>query len=270
MTTEAAAEAPSGLLRALTIQRRVLWALLMREIITRFGRHNLGVLWLFGEPMLFTVGVTALWTLAGMHSGHGIPIAAFAITGYSSVLTWRNTVGRCAAALQSNANLLYHRNVRALDVFLTRILLEIGGTTISFVVLSILFSAIGWIAPPIDLGQVAAGWFMLAWFGGALGLTIGGLTAFGHIVERLWHPISYLLMPLSGAAFMVDWMSPTFQKLILLLPMVHGLELVREGYFGPVVKTHYDLPYMALCCLTLTLVGIYVIRVAGRRVGDAE
>jgi hypothetical protein len=44
------------------IQRRVIGALLMREIITRFGRDNLGVLWLFVEPMMFTLGVTALWT----------------------------------------------------------------------------------------------------------------------------------------------------------------------------------------------------------------
>ena len=29
------------------IQRRVIWALVMREILTRYGRHNIGFLWLF-------------------------------------------------------------------------------------------------------------------------------------------------------------------------------------------------------------------------------
>jgi capsular polysaccharide transport system permease protein len=57
MSTETA---PS-LLHSLGIQRRVLYALLMREIITRFGRENLGVLWLVAEPMLFTLGVATLW-----------------------------------------------------------------------------------------------------------------------------------------------------------------------------------------------------------------
>jgi len=42
-------------LQSLGIQRRVLYALTMREVITRFGRENLGVLWLVGEPMLFTL-----------------------------------------------------------------------------------------------------------------------------------------------------------------------------------------------------------------------
>ena len=45
-------ETVPSLLHSLGIQRRVLHALLMREIITRFGRENLGVLWLVAEPML--------------------------------------------------------------------------------------------------------------------------------------------------------------------------------------------------------------------------
>ena len=62
MTTEST---PS-LLHCLGIQRRVLHALLMREIITRFGREKLGVLWLVGEPMLFTLGVATMWTATGL------------------------------------------------------------------------------------------------------------------------------------------------------------------------------------------------------------
>ena len=75
---------------SLRLQLRVLGALLMREIITRYGRDNLGFLWLFAEPMLFTLGITALWTSAGLAHGSTLPVVAFALTGYSSVLLWRN------------------------------------------------------------------------------------------------------------------------------------------------------------------------------------
>lgn len=37
-------EQAGGLLESLAIQRRVIGALLMREVITRFGRENIGVL----------------------------------------------------------------------------------------------------------------------------------------------------------------------------------------------------------------------------------
>jgi capsular polysaccharide transport system permease protein len=259
-------ESTPSLLHCLSIQRRVLHALLMREIITRFGRENLGVLWLVAEPMLFTLGVATLWTAAGLHHGSPIPIVAFAVTGYSSVLMWRNSANRSGGAITQNKQLLFHRNVRVIDVLATRIALEIGGATGSFIVLSTLFTFIGWMPPPDDLLKVLCGWFMLAWFGASLALLIGAGTAFSDIIERLWHPAAYLLFPLSGAAFMVEWLPAGMQKVVLLLPMVHGVEMLREGYFGHVVRTHYDVGYMALCCLGLSLAGLFVVRQASRRV----
>jgi capsular polysaccharide transport system permease protein len=56
------------------------------------------------------------------------------------------------------------------------------------------------------------------------------------------------------------------RKFVLLLPMVHGVEIVREGYFGNVVPPHYDVIYMATSCLTLSLAGLYVVREASRRI----
>lgn len=262
------ASGSSSLLQSLAVQRRVLGALLMREVITRFGRENIGALWLLAEPMIFTLGVAALWTAAGMNHGSDLPIVAFAVTGYSSVLMWRNTVSRCVGGIQQNANLLYHRNVRVLDVFVTRIVLEMCGATASFVLLSLFFIGIEWIKPPQDLLLVVAGWMMLAWFGAALAILIGAGTAFSEIIDRLWHPAAYLLFPLSGAAFMVDWLPPAAQRAVLTLPMVHGVELLREGYFGELVHTHYDMAYMGAVNLGLTLAGLLLLRHASRRVGS--
>jgi capsular polysaccharide transport system permease protein len=258
-----------SLRRSLQIQGRVIWALLLREVITRFGRRNIGVLWLALEPMLFTLGVAALWTAAGLHHGSSIPIVAFAITGYSSVLMWRNTVGHCVHAIQANFNLLYHRNVQPVDVFLARILLEVVGASASFIVLSLLFVSLGFMAAPVDPLMVAAGWLMLGWFGAALGLLVGAATSFSELVKRLWTPTAYLLFPLSGAAFMVDWLPPASREFILLLPMVHGVEMLREGYFGNVVPVYHDAAYMAGINLVLTFLGLLLVRLASRHV-EAE
>jgi ABC-type polysaccharide/polyol phosphate export permease len=250
----------------LAIQRRVLYALLMREVITRFGRENLGVLWLVGEPMIFTLGVATLWSAAGLSHGSSIPIVAFAVTGYSSVLMWRNATSQCSSAVESNKALLFHRNVLVIDVLLTRIALEIAGATCSFIALSFVFIFIGWMPVPADPLLVLAGWLMLAWFGTSLALLIGAGTAFSEIVHRLWHPAAYLLFPMSGAAFMVDWLPHQLQVIVMWLPMVHGVEILREGYFGSVVRTHYDMGYMATCCLVLSVAGLYLVREASRRI----
>lgn len=251
---------------AWSVQRRVIGALLMREILTRFGRHNIGFLWLFVEPMLFTLGVTALWTATKAAHGSDLPIAAFALTGYSSVLLWRNMPSRCIGAIEPNLSLLYHRQVKVIDIFLARLLLEGGGATISFVVLSLLFISIGWIQPPEDVLQVVFGWLMLAWFGVSLAMLLGALSEQYEVVEKLWHPAAYLLFPLSGAAFLVDALPPAAQNVVLYLPMVHAVEYVREGYFGSQIVAHHDMSYMALICLGLSIFAMAQVRKVGRLV----
>lgn len=255
----------TSLRKSLKIQGRVINALLMREVITRFGRENLGVLWLVAEPMVFTLGVTAFWYAAGLNHGSAIPIVAFAITGYSSVLLWRNTVNRANGGIQSNLSLLYHRNVRVIDVFISRIVIEMAGATGSFLVLALFFTVIEQIEPPVDPLMVLAGWMMLAWFGAALAIVIGAATAYSEIVERIWGPASYLIFPLSGAAFMVDWVPPAMREVVLLLPMVHGVEMLRDGYFGDIVRTHYDIGYVTLVNLVLTFLGLMLLRSAAKR-----
>ena len=261
----AAPQEPS-LLKSGRVQLRILGALLIREMLTRYGRHNIGFLWLFVEPMIFTLGVTALWTATKSVHGSNLPIVAFALTGYSSVLLWRNMPGRCIGALWNNLALMYHRNIRVLDIYLARVLLEFGGATISFATLSILFISIGWLDPPEDFMEVVGGWLLIAWFGGALAIALGALSHQSELVDKLWHPASYLIFPLSGSAFMVDALPPIAQKIVLYIPMVHGVEIVREGYFGAQARAHYDLGYVVPFSLALTFVALMLVRWVGRRV----
>lgn len=258
-------ENPS-LLDSLRVQRRVLGALFLREALTRYGRHNIGFLWLFVEPMIFTLGVTALWTATKTVHGSGVPIVAFALTGYSSVLLWRNMPGRCIGALLSNVSLLYHRNIKVLDIFVARLMLEFGGATISFFVLSLVFISIGWVDPPEDILEVAGGWLVIAWFGSALAIWLGAMSHENELVDKIWHPFSYLLFPLSGAAFMVDALPQAAQNVILYIPIVHGVEMVREGYFGARARAHFNLAYVLPFCMVLSALALLEVRKLAARV----
>ena len=233
---------------SLRIQLRVIYALFMREIITRYGRHNLGFAWLFLEPMIFTVGVATLWYFLRTTHGSDLQIIPFAVIGYSTVLLWRNSANRVGHAVEANTGLLYHRNVKVLDVFLARIILEVIGATISFVVLSIFFMAIGQMGIPDDFLLMLTGWFLEIWFSIVLGLTVGGLFELTEVIDRLWHAFTYLLFPLSGAAFFVYWLPAPMQKLVLYVPMVHFSEMIKHGYYGNLIPTYESISYI-LCLL---------------------
>lgn len=256
----------TSLRRSFKIQIRVTSALIMREIITRYGRHNIGFLWLFLEPMLFTLGVTTLWTLVKATHGSNLPITAFAITGYSSILLWRNCSSRAVKAIEANQSLMYHRNVRVLDVLNSRLILEISGATVSIITLTLIFSAMELMELPSDILTAIMGWLLLSWFAFALSLIVGAASERSELVERVWHICTYLLFPLSGAAFLVDWLPKSAQEYILYVPMVHGTEMIRHGYFGNIVKTYEDPTYFALFNIALTIIGLALVRETGRRV----
>lgn len=241
------------LLEGLIVQARVIRALFFREIITRFGRRNIGFAWLFVEPILFVGVITAVWSAArGIH-GSQIPIAALALTGYNSMLLWRNTPSRCIGALTSNQALLFHRQVRMLDIYVARILLEFAGVTASFIVLGAVLWLGGWIEPPENILQVIVGWFLLAWFGASLSLTLGPLSERFPSVQKLWTPVALLLFILAGVGFVLDTFPPNVRNWLLWLPMTSGLEYLREGFFGSYFRAHYDILY--LCTANLVLMG---------------
>ncbi len=259
-------QALDELLRSLAIQRRVIFALFMRETITRYGRHNIGFLWLFVEPMIFTLGITFLWTALKSVHGSDLPITPFALTGYSAVLLWRNMPARTIAAIPPNLSLMYHRNVRVMDIYIARLLLEAVGATMSFVLLAILFIFLGMVDPPEDILKVAAGWALLALNGMALALMIGTLSERSELVDKIWHPLAYLIFPLSGAAFIVEALPQEAQQAVLYIPMVHGLEYLREGFFGSKFHPIYDLNYMLLVIIGMLLIGLIQMRVVSRAV----
>jgi len=256
---------PGHLLRSssLEINRRVIGALLIRELLTRYGRNNIGFLWLFVEPAAFVLIVTVIWTkLRGVHITD-IPIVEFALTGYSSLLLWRNPPNRCIGAVKSNKSLLFHRQVTVVDIFTARILLELTSITGVLFMLTIALWALDLASLPEDILQVMGGWFMLAWFAAGLAMTIGGLSEKAEVVGRLWSPMSYILMAMAGVAFTVDALPPTARDAVLWIPMINAVEYLREGWFGSVMHAHYDLGYLATVNVVLTVVGFSLVRQIG-------
>lgn len=250
--------------QSLATQCRVIGAILLREVITRYGRHNIGVLWLIIEPMLFIVGISTLWYLANLHTYFDIPVFAFAITGYGATFLWRNITNRCSNAIEPNIGLMYHRNVKIFDIFIARTLLEMVGGTASFAGLTILLVTMGFFPWPRDFLLVISGWFLQCWFAFALGCIVGVFSERSKAFERMWHVVNLLLFPVSGALFMVHWLPPIIRDLILWLPMVHGVEMIRHGYFGSNVPTYESPAYFITANMLLTLIGFALVRQAER------
>lgn len=241
------------------IQKRVIGALLMREIITRYGRNNIGFLWLFVEPLLMTLMIVLLWKFIRADQYSTLNMVAFVITGYPLVMMWRNVSNRAIGAISANASLLYHRNVRVLDTLFARMLLEIAGATIAQIAIVGVLILIGWIPAPADVFYMLMAWLLMAIFAIGLGLVICSIAFKVEAFGKIWGTFSFVMMPLSGVFFFVSSLPQQAQQYVLWMPMVHGTEMFRQGYFGASVITHESISYIVLCNLVLLLLGFIMV-----------
>ena len=74
-----------------------------------------------------------------------------------------------------------------------------------------------------------------------------------------WGILSFVMMPLSGVFFFVSRLAQQAQQYVLWMPMVHGTEMFRQGYFGASVITHESISYIVLCNLVLLLLGFIMV-----------
>jgi ABC-type polysaccharide/polyol phosphate export permease len=118
--------------------------------------------------------------------------------------------------------------------------------------------------PPEDALKVLQAWLLTAWFGAAFAILLGAWSERSEIVEKLWHPAAYLLFPISGAAYLVSLLPKDAQDIVLWLPMVHGTEMVREGYFGSKIVAHYSIAYLISVNMILTLLALALERIVSR------
>ncbi len=92
---------------------------------------------------------------------------------------------------------------------------------------------------------------------GGMGSIIAVLTEYSETTERFVQPMQYLMLPLSGSFFMVDWLPTSTQNVALLNPSVHCYEMFRAGVFGEEIPTHFTPWYPALCGIVMFAVGLY-------------
>lgn len=250
----------SPLLTGRRVQWRTIHALLVRELMVRYGRNNIGFVWVILEPMILCVGVMFVWSILGGHGKDGIKVVELVLTGYMPLTLWRHLTGAVVGMFRSNVGLLYHRQVSLLDIVLARQLLEIAGTTTALLVIYSFLVISGLVEGLRRLDLVILGWLMMAWIGVAFGALLACWTERQEVVERFVQPLQYLNVPLSGAFFLVDWLPHWAQSVILYHPLVHCWEVFRAGYFGDAIVSHYDLWYYTACAFGLSFWALRSVR----------
>lgn len=258
---------PAGVYRqGARVQFRVIGALVMRELHTRYGRQNVGYIWLFLEPMMLAATVALLHAKSGLHLGGDFRPVPLALLGYCNFMTFRSIFSRAEGALEANLPLLNHRTVSVVDILVSRAVLEAAGTWIAFFMLMGMAIAFGLASPPARPLVLLAGMVLMVWLSFSLGMIVCAITHERQSLGRLVHPLTYVMMPLSGAFFTMASLPDSIRKIFLVVPLAHIFEILRYGWFQSAHSEYIDLRYLAAWMLGSTLAGLLLLSLARQRI----
>lgn len=237
-------------------QFRIVTALVVREMMMRYGRSNIGFLWVILEPMILTTGVMLIWSLGKSPYEHGLQVVAIVMTGYLPLTLFRHLTNGAVHLYRSNISNLYHRHISLIDLIIAKSLLEFLGTSTAFLVVYSILTLTGIASPIVDITLVLGGWLSMAILSFGFATFIAAVTEMSETTERFIQPLQYLIVPLSGCFFMVEWMPKNVQSLLWYVPFVHCYEMFRAGFFGAGITTHYDWWYPLIWALVFTTTGL--------------
>jgi capsular polysaccharide transport system permease protein len=252
-------------MRGLLIQVQVVHALLLREIKTRFGKHQLGYGWALLEPILWILTFLVLYHLVGRAAPPGMSVLAFLVTGIVPFGLFRNGSQHTLSAISGNKGLLFYPQVRPLDLVMARGLLE---TVTQFIVFILLMGGAALIDGRLQIESALVtilGLSLAAGLGASLGLVLCGLSVFSPTVERIHGPLLRPLFWFSAIFYSVDSTPQPLRDIILYNPVAHVVELVRDGWFPGYQSRHISAWYPSAWILVLLFFGLSLERTARRR-----
>ncbi len=251
-------------------QLNVIQAIALRELQSRFGRHNIGYLWMIGEPMMLATVMSTIHEVAGVGPKvPGIHPFAFTLLGYNIFIIFRNVFNRADHILDHSSHLFYHRIISPTDIVIGKSIVEMIGTIASLVILMSAGVVLGLANIPARPFHLLTAIFLMCWFSLALSMLIAAYTYDSHLLSRFVHPFSYFMIPLSGAFFTMtalpEWVRPYFAW----NPLMCIFEVARYGQFEVASDKYLYLGYICAFNAFFTYWGLLGLRLVRRRISVA-
>lgn len=249
---------------ASSMHARVVGAVIMRDLQTRFGTGYLGFLLGLIMPLghlTIAIGVT---TLLGRPAPLGTDTPVFLMTGVLPFVLWLYGHRQIMLTLLQNRPLLYFPGVDVFDLLAARMIIEVVSGTLVVVIVLTTLAVLGH-----DLGVGDWPGFLYnlirAWLlGVGTGLIFGGLATLWSATIIVGNIIGPLLWVTSGVLFLPDGLPDRLRDIVSYNPLCQIVDGVRASYFSEYTSSFYDPQILNIMLLLLVAAGMLLVPVTRR------
>lgn len=244
----------------IAMQGRVLFALIMREMTTRYGRNAGGYVWAVLEPAGTLAMLSLVFSVIARKPALGDNFPIFFATGYMAFHFYMDISRAVSAAVTSNRALLTFPRVTIMDTIIARFLLQV--VTLCFVTL-VLFAVLLTIFDDqiaIDFRYI----FLSIGLAAFLGLSVGVLNSVLFTWSPTWQTtfgiINRPLFLISGVFFTLEDMPRSIRELLWWNPLIHVTAIMREGFYPIYQPNWISVAYVLSFSAAPFLVGVLLMR----------
>lgn len=243
---------------------RTLYALLVRDFNTAYGRSPLGVLWAIAEPVIGIVLLTAVFSQISSVPPMGTSYPVFYATGYLPFLLFTSVQARVMGAPKQSRQLLSHSSVSVIDVIASRALLQsivMGAVTL------IVYAGVWALCDPQetpDIGRLVIAGALGCALGAAIGVLNSGIASAFPPWEKAWGVITRPLFLISGVFYPFAVMPPSLQSALWWNPILHLVGMNREAVYAGYDASYVSAAYVLAVTLGAACLGLALLLTARR------
>lgn len=241
------------------INLRVIAALVLREMITRYGRSAGGYIWALLEPLGMIFLLVAVFSLVIRNPALGDSFALFYATGFLPFAFYAELSQFASTAVVMNKPLLNYPRVTPIDAILARCILQF----ITLAVASILiFSGIiiyEDIYTIYDFGSIILAVALAASLGMGVGLLNAVIIAYIPTYENVWRIVNRPMFLISGVFFTFDSVPRAIQDFLWFNPVIHVVGLMRKGFYPTYHGDYISILYVGGMAALFCSLGLFLI-----------
>jgi capsular polysaccharide transport system permease protein len=239
---------------------RVIFALVVREMSTKFGRSWGGYFWAVAEPIGGILLLTVAFSFAFHKPPLGTNFALFYATGVIPFYLFSGVTSSVGQAIATNRGLLTYPVVRPLDAVLAKFITDFMTMFIIGVVFYTGIILYFGLAVTLDLVAIFNGFLLMGLLGLGLGTLNCVLYGFWPTWRHIWNVLTKPLFIISGMFYTFETLPPQAQAILWYNPIIHVIGLIRSGFY-PGYDAAYVAPlYVLGIALSFFLIGAYLLR----------
>ena len=218
---------------------RTVFALILREMSSTYGRSAGGYIWVILEPVLGIAILSAIFSLGFRNPRLGSNFPIYYATGILPFQFYSIVSGKVAQAIGYSRQLLTYPRVTFVDVIVARLILNVlTQLIIGCIVLTGIRMSFD-TRTTLDLSRLVLCYSMAT----ALAVGIGTLSCFLSSMfalwARIWGIVTRPLFLISGTLFLYETIPEPYRSWLWYNPLMHVTGEMRAAFYFS-----YDAPYV--------------------------